>query len=172
MGEIEPSIKTEPAGRRGRGRRLLLAAAAVLALAVSLIVSPTPAEAQNTVTLVSNLALGAETTVLAGGSNSQIRILLHHRFRRRRLRTGFSHPSADFRWWFRNAGRRRPPRQQRSSRPEAVRPRPTGNDGLRRRRRRMDPGPQTALQPPGNHRAGTGRVGPRHRADPNNRAPY
>ena len=59
MGEIEPYIKTEPAGRRGRGRRLLLAAAAVLA----------PAEPQNTVTLVSNLALGAETTVVAGGSN-------------------------------------------------------------------------------------------------------
>ena len=59
MGEIEPYIKTEPAGRRGRGRRLLLAAAAVLA----------PAEAQSTVTLVSNLALGAETTVVAGGSN-------------------------------------------------------------------------------------------------------
>ena len=59
MGEIEPYIKTEPAGRRGRGRRLLLAAAAVLA----------PAEPQNTVTLVSDLALGAETTVLAGGSN-------------------------------------------------------------------------------------------------------
>ncbi len=59
MGEIEPYIKTEPAGRRGRGRRLLLAAAAVLA----------PAEPQNTVTLVSNLALGAETTVAASGSN-------------------------------------------------------------------------------------------------------
>ena len=59
MGEIEPYIKTEPAGRRGRGRRLLLAAAAV----------PAPAEAQNTVTLVSNLALGAESTVVAGGSN-------------------------------------------------------------------------------------------------------
>ena len=59
MGEIEPYIKTEPAGRRGRGRRLLLAAAAVLA----------PAEPQNTVTLVSNLALGAETTVVAGGSH-------------------------------------------------------------------------------------------------------
>ena len=57
MGEIEPYIKTEPAGRR----RLLLAAAAVLA----------PAEAQNTVTLVSNLdnSVGAETTVVAGGSN-------------------------------------------------------------------------------------------------------
>ena len=59
MGEIEPYIKTEPAGRRGRGRRLLLAAAAVLA----------PAEPQSTVTLVSNLALGAGTTVVAGGSN-------------------------------------------------------------------------------------------------------
>ena len=59
MGEIEPYIKTEPAGRRGRGRRLLLAAAAVLA----------PAEPQSTVTLVSNLALGAESTVVAGGSN-------------------------------------------------------------------------------------------------------
>ena len=61
MGEIEPYIKTEPAGRRGRGRRLLLAAAAVLA----------PAEAQNTVTLVSNLdnSVGAETTVVADGSN-------------------------------------------------------------------------------------------------------
>ena len=59
MGEIEPYIKTEPAGRRGWGRRLLLAAAAVLA----------PAEAQSTVTQVSNLALGAESTVVAGGSN-------------------------------------------------------------------------------------------------------
>ena len=65
MGEIEPYIKTEPAGRRGRGRRLLLAAA-VLAPAEAVLA---PAEAQNTVTLVSNLALGAESTVVAGGSN-------------------------------------------------------------------------------------------------------
>ena len=42
-------------------RRSRLAEAQVFATA--------PAEAQNTVTLVSNLALGAETTVVAGGSN-------------------------------------------------------------------------------------------------------
>ena len=87
MGEIEPYIKTEPAGRRGRGRRLLLAAAAVLA----------PAEAQNTVTLVSNLALGAETTVLAGGSNPKYASSFTTGSGRRRLRTGFSNPSAGFR---------------------------------------------------------------------------
>ena len=69
MGEIEPYSKTEPAGRRGRGRRLLLAAAAVLAPAEAQVFATAPAEAQNTVTLVSNLALGAETTVVAGGSN-------------------------------------------------------------------------------------------------------
>ena len=51
-----PFSKIEPAGRRGQWRRgLLLAAVAVLALAASLVMTPAPAEAQSTVTLVSNL---------------------------------------------------------------------------------------------------------------------
>ena len=51
-----PFSKIEPAGRRGQWRRgFLLAAVAVLALAASLVMTPAPAEAQSTVTLVSNL---------------------------------------------------------------------------------------------------------------------
>ena len=70
MRQIAPFSKIEPGGRRGQLRRgLLLAAVAVLALAASLVMTPAPAEAQSTVTLVSNLALGAETTVVAGGSS-------------------------------------------------------------------------------------------------------
>ena len=72
MRQIAPFSKIEPAGRRGQWRRgLLLAAVAVLALAASLVMTPAPAEAQSTVTLVSNSAgdLGAQTTVLAGGSH-------------------------------------------------------------------------------------------------------
>ena len=65
-----PFSKIEPAGRRGQWRRgFLLAAVAVLALAASLVMTPAPAEAQSTVTLVSNMGLGAQTTVLFGGSN-------------------------------------------------------------------------------------------------------
>ena len=63
-----PFSKIEPAGRRGQWRRgLLLAAVAVLALAASLVMNPVPAEAQSTVTLVSNL--GGLTFFDTGGSH-------------------------------------------------------------------------------------------------------
>ena len=65
-----PFSKIEPAGRRGQWRRgLLLAAVAVLALAASVVMTPVPAEAQSTVTLVSNVNIGVQTTVLFGGSS-------------------------------------------------------------------------------------------------------
>ena len=56
MRQIAPFSKIEPAGRRGQWRRgFLLAAVAVLALAASLVSAPAPAEAQSSMTLVSNL---------------------------------------------------------------------------------------------------------------------
>ncbi len=65
-----PFSKIEPAGRLGQWRRgFLLAAVAVLALAASLVMTPAPAEAQSTVTMVSNLSLGAQQTSIAGGSH-------------------------------------------------------------------------------------------------------
>ena len=67
-----PFSKIEPASRRGQWRRgFLLAAVAVLALVASLVMTPAPAEAQDTVTLVSNLRfnLGTQTAVAIGGSD-------------------------------------------------------------------------------------------------------
>ena len=65
-----PFSKIEPAGRRGQWRRgFLLAAVAVLALAASVVMTPAPAEAQSTVTLVSNDGLGGIVGFNVGGSH-------------------------------------------------------------------------------------------------------
>ena len=62
-----PFSKIEPGGRRGQWRRgFLLAAVAVLALTASLVMTPAPAEAQSTVTLVSNLGRGTTETSTVG----------------------------------------------------------------------------------------------------------
>ena len=157
MGEIEPYSKTEPAGRRGQWRRgFLLAAVAVLALAASLVMIPAPAEAQSTVTMVSNVNIGVQTTVLAGGSNPKYASSFTTgpadgyglASVTLRLASLFTSPTMDV----------------------AVHRDSSGVPG--QRLFALDPPATTDCEAEGALCAGAGRVGPRQRADPNNRKPY